>query len=235
MNINPSDGGNLGWGNWPVSLSSSSHAGSRDSTLTRDFVDGSVWHMGANFIAIVRHDGITCSAARVWRLASSGLSMSTIFKPDSSYQRALITTGGVLHDTQNTIFSNDPFFGAGDDIAANWWYSNNGARLVMDKPQSSGGTALSCASCNDDDVHGLGNEFGAGTNSGGRAVNVGSGSWWHDVSVIQPDCHGGSCTIQGTDHGTSLNTGTKLGNYAIYMHADAPHDGTPPMFTCGAL
>ena len=39
----------------------------------------------------------------------------------------------------------------------------------------------------DDDTHGLGNEFGAGTHSGGQAVASGSGGWWHDASVIQGD------------------------------------------------
>ena len=232
MNINPSDGNNFGWGGWPMDNGA---VGNLASKLTNDFADDTVWGKPANYIAIMRHDGAgTCDAARVWRLASSDLSMRDIFKTGSSYQRKLITTGGVLQDVQLTEVANDPFFGVGNDIAANWWYSNNGARLVMDNPQAGGGEALSCETCNTDDVHGFGNEFGGKTQEGGYAVSGGSpfGGWWHDASVIQKDCHGPSCTIQGSDHGDGLSDGMKLGNYAIYV-SDDPYTAAPPFMACG--
>ena len=31
--------------------------------------------------------------------------------------------------------------------------------------------------------------------------------WWHDASVLQNDCHGETCVVQGTDHGTELASG----------------------------
>jgi hypothetical protein len=99
------------------------------------------------------------------------------------------------------------------------WHANNGCRIA----HSSGW--LSDESVNDDDTHGLGNEFGAGTNAGGKAQNIASSEWWHDASVDQADCHGTSCKVQGTDHGTSLNDGPMLGQYAIYT---GTFDGLQP-------
>ena len=209
-------------------MAGGTYVGSLENSLANDFVDGTVWNSPANYIAIVRHDGSgTCAAARVWRLVSSDLSMRTIFEPSSSYQRSVITDGGVLQDVQNTVIANDPFFGVGADIVANWWYSNNGARLAMDKPETGGGEPLSavCEDCNNDAIHGLGNEFGGHTHSGGYAQATGPTTWWHDASVIQP-LH--SSTVQGTDHGTSLSDGTKLGNYAIYVSANA-YDAPAPV------
>ena len=48
---------------------------------------------------------------------------------------------------------------------------------------------------NDDDVHGLGNEFGANTKGG-----QGSPSWWHDAAQkMTGDCHGGNCKMIGKE------------------------------------
>ena len=232
MSINPSDGHSFGWGGWPTDLPGGTYVGNLADRLTRDFADGTYWSMPANYIAIMRHDGAgTCEAARVWRLVTSDLSMRDIFKATSSYQRALITTGGVQQNVQHTVRANDPFFSVGTNIAANWWYSNNGARLAMDHPQAGGGVELSCAGCNTDDVHGFGNEFGATTNSNGLAQSTESAAWWHDASVIQPDCHGGTCKMQGTDHGSFLSDGTKLGNYAIYVSGES-YSASAPMMAC---
>ena len=62
----------------------------------------------------------------------------------------------------------DPIFGIDGNLAFNWWYSNNGARICLD------GGHLSKADANDDDTHGIGNEFGADTRNG-----QGSAKWWH--------------------------------------------------------
>ena len=159
--------------------------------------------------------------------------MRTIFEPSSSYQRSVITDGGVLQDVQNTVIANDPLFGVGADIVANWWYSNNGVRLAMDKPETGGGEPLSkgCEECNTDNIHGLGNEFGGHTHLDGYAQATGATAWWHDASVIQEQKFGASNTVQGTDHGTSLSDGTKLGNYAIYVSANA-YDAPAPVMAC---
>ena len=106
----------------------------------------------------------------------------------------------------------DPIFGVAGDLAVNWHYSNNGARIAL-----SGGH-LSAAGANDDDTHGLGNELGAST---GHVRGAQSADWWHDASIIQGDCHGGSCVVQGTDHGTKLQDGTMYGQYAIYVSPSA--------------
>ena len=47
----------------------------------------------------------------------------------------------------------DPVFSVGGDLAFNWAYGNNGARIVLT------GGRLSGADVNDDNTHGLGNHF----------------------------------------------------------------------------
>jgi hypothetical protein len=106
----------------------------------------------------------------------------------------------------------DPIFGASGGLAFNWWYSNNGARIAVPGGYKTPYT-LPSAGENNDDLHGLGNEFGADTISG-----QGSGSWWHDAAKIMGDCHGNSCQVIGTDHGSSWSGNYGCwGSYAIYV------------------
>ena len=57
MNINPSDGHNLGWGEWPVD---GQDIGSEADScgLTGDFVDSVAWAMAINYITIVCDDNV---------------------------------------------------------------------------------------------------------------------------------------------------------------------------------
>jgi len=220
ININPNDGHDFGYGNWPRGYS----YGTAEESLSRDFSSGNeVWGTTYPNIAITRHDGTTCSAARVWRLTTP-MSMNGIFGAavlNGNMRRTTITSGGPIFEASATTGTRtngfyDPIFSVGDDLVVNFWHSNNGARIAMNRPEQAGGMPLSaqCTGCNTDDLHGLGNEFGAGTSAG-----AGSSSWWHDASVIQPDCHGSSCHIQGTDHGSAWGSrvGPTLGSYAVWI------------------
>ena len=105
-------------------------------------------------------------------------------------------------------------FGVGGDLAFNWGYANNGNRIVLT------GGYLSPEDANDDNTHGLGNDFLINPKTD---VEHGS-NYKHEISNIQ-DCPAASCSsvrIQGTDHGTgsSLKSGPVYGNYAIYVSAD---------------
>ena len=188
--------------------------------------------MGAYYIAIVRHTDATCTAKKVWKFKDADVSLMDYFKQTSSYQRKVVTTGGAKHYEETNKIDNDPIFGDDGDLAFNWWYSNNGARIVVDNGK------LSAAGTNDDDTHGIGNEFGAGTNSGGYAQPVNSASWWHDVAgqrTRTPDCHGTSCKVQGTDHGSAWGSTNYAvyGSYAIYVSTE---DSTEvPDISCGAM
>jgi hypothetical protein len=73
---------------------------------------------------------------------------------------------------------------------------------------------VSAAGANDDASHGIDNEFGATTYRGTHPVGTSSSAWWHDLSYYQ--CSTAACA-QGSDHGSSLRTGTVLGQYAIYI------------------
>ena len=226
-NINPSDGHNFGWGysGW----SKGNNLGSVSQALNADFLSSDVWNgFGASYIAIVRHNNGRCEAAKVWELKNDadwlGGSEATSRRQYKTMQqqfelkganpgRKIGTTGkhvssdirwGLSHKDEDPIFAKD------GRLAFNWWYSNNGARIALDTTYAHGG--MPGTGTNDDDLHGLGNEFGADTKTGG-----GSPSWRHDVSVHQGNCHGTSCRVQGTDHGTSLRDGTVFGSYAIYV------------------
>ena len=213
MNINPSDGHNLGYGSplWGNTKS----IGSEDKAFSKDFKSQAAWEEDANYIAIARHQNGICDAVKVWKFKKHGSMYSKL--KNTNPGRFIATTGGTVYSSIPVSLANkatDPIFGSTGDLAFNWWYSNNGARIAVDGVGKNGnpGVRLSCSNCNTDDVHGLGNEFGANTQSG-----KGSGQWWHDVANLGPDCHGGSCVVQGTDHGTSLKNGKVFGQYAIYV------------------
>ena len=68
----------------------------------------------------------------------------------------MVTEGGpIQHSVSKTAqnLGDDPVFSVGGDLAFNWAYSNNGARIVLT------GGRLSPADANDDNTHGLGNHF----------------------------------------------------------------------------
>ena len=131
--------------------------------------------------------------------------------------RQIVTEGGpiqesIADDAEN--LEDDPIFSVSGDLAFNWAYGNNGCRIAL-----TGGN-LSPADQNDDNTHGLGNDFRCDPLDNTSESNL----WPHDVSNIQ-DCPLGSCNnvrLQGTDHGrgASLRSGPVYGNYAIYVSAD---------------
>lgn len=142
----------------------------------------------------------------------------------SDYPGRLYVTGDGS-ETDNHIHSDmpdtfegettDPIFGAEGGLVFNWYYSNNGARIAVPGGYKTPYT-LPGESENNDDLHGLGNEYGATTSSG----NGSSTQWWHDAGRLSADCHGGSCLVVGTDHGTSFSDGPCWGSYAVYVSED---------------
>eukprot|EP00497_Spongosphaera_streptacantha_P001766 TRINITY_DN232_c0_g1_i2.p1 TRINITY_DN232_c0_g1~~TRINITY_DN232_c0_g1_i2.p1 ORF type:complete len:290 (-),score=48.53 TRINITY_DN232_c0_g1_i2:7-753(-) len=221
MNINPSDGRNMGYGGpW----AQNKDVGASSRALTHDFLDDTVWKKKARYITIARHNKGACEMSKTWELKDTNKSMFDYF---STYPGRMYVTGdGSAADTH--ILSDmpasagglsgtwkDPIFGANGGLTFNWWYSNNGARIAVTggykTPYKLPGTGE-----NNDDLHGLGNEFGASTQSG-----KGSTAWWHDAAKIGPDCHGNSCQVIGKDHGTSLSDRSSWGSYAIYVSKTA--------------
>jgi hypothetical protein len=187
MNINPSDGQNAGWGSsfWD----GTQDVGSRTTAFTKDYKDMSTMtRTGVKYIAIVRHKNGICEGARVWQFRDATKSMAQRFDL-SKTQRSVETTSSSIntHISGSSMLSQgvDPFFGADGGLLFNFWYSNNGARIANTEGHAHG--SLPSTGTNNDDLHGLGNEFGADTKSG-----AGSSSWWHDASILQRDCHGTS-------------------------------------------
>ena len=117
---------------------------------------------------------------------------------------------------QNMANNNDdPIFSIPGDLAINWWYSNNGARIAL-----TGGN-LSPANKADGNTRGLGNHFNMVVKTG----ISNSDSEKHEISNIHdcpyPSCPISKMKIQGTDHGGDLTSGPVYGNYAIYVSNDA--------------
>jgi len=224
LNINPSDGNNAGW------LSDiwygTGNVGTSDRRYTHDYKDYiSAWQQPFECMAIVRHNAANYDGVKVWKMNESK-AFNDHFNSGTYNDRAVVTEGGPVqfeYSTSSQSMDIDPILassGIDNNVAFNWRYSNNGARVVLtDVGHYSG--ALSSFDTNDDDVHGLGNDF--------DGTDEVQSNYWHDASVIQPDCHGAGCKIQGTDHGSSLSTDTKLGNYAFFI-TNAFEDGSCPRF-----
>lgn len=86
---------------------------------------------------------------------------------------------------QNMANNNDdPIFSIPGDLAINWWYSNNGARIAL-----TGGN-LSPANKDDGNTRGLGNLFYMNVKTGISSGN----STKHEISNIH-DCPYPSCPI----------------------------------------
>ena len=110
-----------------------------------------------------------------------------------------------------TNISNDPIFNVTGDLAINWWYSNNGARVALD------GGYLSAEDSNDENTHGLGNHACANCTTGIEerpACRL-------EISNIQnctfPACDEKKRKVQGGDHGSDYTSGPVYGSYAIYV------------------
>ncbi|GFH47586.1 hypothetical protein CTEN210_04061 [Chaetoceros tenuissimus] len=88
---------------------------------------------------------------------------------------------------------------------------------------------LSGETINDDDSHGIGNDLAC------DHANQVASAWWHDVTKLQGDCHGASCTILGTDQGGNLSLKeTKYGNYA-FLVSETDAGGNCPVATWNIL
>jgi hypothetical protein len=84
MNIDPSDGHNMGWGaaGWAgVPLGEQSLSGHYANLPPNgDWVGSVPWGRPADYIAVVRHNGAgQCQAAKVWKFKTAGLSMKDYF------------------------------------------------------------------------------------------------------------------------------------------------------------
>ena len=110
--------------------------------------------------------------------------------------------------------ADDPVFSVSGDIAINWGYSNNGNRIVLT------GGHLSKENVNDDNTHGLGNDFAVNPKTGIKNSQCCA----HEISNIQ-NCPLPSCTnvtLQGSDYESYFKFGGPVyGNYAIYVSHDA--------------
>ena len=152
-------------------------------------------------------------AVKVWKFKTKGKSLEDYFKATTP-GRLIATIGGHIQFTHikhlkvtSERGNRDPIFGVNGNLAFNWWYTWNGARICLD------GGYLSGENINDDGTHGLGNEFDLSDRNG-----RGSTEWWHDVANIQNPCMGTNCEVQGTDHGTNFKSpGESLGQYAIFV------------------
>merc|ERR1712224_1100448 len=147
-----------------------------------------VWRQPANYIAIVRHQSGVLDAVKVWKFEQPGLSLLERFKAMDP-GRVIATSGGPIQvflarNARN--LKDDPIFSVDGDLALNWGYmydsqpdNGNGCRIALT------GGHLSRADVNDDNTHGLGNNFAINP----KTCETGKSStfWKHEISNIQ-DC-----------------------------------------------
>merc|ERR1719379_831262 len=222
INLNPCDGHDFGYysGWWDGDES----LGSDETAFTNDYVDSETMRVPVSYITIARHDGERCEMSKTWKLQDGSRSLHDYFADPNG--RIYATGDGSVDDTHISADmpdsfageTTDPIFGADGGLVLNWVYSNNGARIAVPGGYKIPYT-LPGADENNDDLHGLGNEFGA-------KAYPGSSKWRHDAAMLSADCHGGSCPMVGTDHGTSLSDGECLGSYAIFVSQ------SPTEFVC---
>ena len=177
-----------------------------------------MWDEPANYIAIVRHQQGVIDAVKVFKFKHWGTSLYTRFSvKNMDPGRQVVTEGGPIQESVADNAGNmgdDPVFSVGGDLAFNWAYGDNGVRIVLT------GGFLSAASDNDDNTHGLGNNFYCNPLTNTRYGN----SRNHDASFIQDCSLLEGCEdvkVQGTDHGNKFDDGPVYGNYAIYVSRDA--------------
>ncbi|GMH92953.1 hypothetical protein TL16_g12498 [Triparma laevis f. inornata] len=216
INVNPSDGNNMGFGS--SSWSGSSPLGTYANALTHDYVSTSAYSKKSNYVAIVRHavGSSVCQAVKVFKWNTEGQTFSqhmSVLTHDNDAAQATLTSSDVPSDLQDITL--DPIFGNGGDLQVNYWYGNNGVRMVL---TGAFGYPDTANSANSDDIHGLGNEMGANTEN-----LEGNATYWHDVAQrYNADCGGESCPVMGTDSGPAWSTpGSISYQYAIYTSETA--------------
>jgi hypothetical protein len=224
ININPSDSHDMGFGSnyW----FGQSALGAPSTSLLTDYISPDVFAKPSKFVAIVRHRiGFTeCEAVKIFKWGDTSKNFGYFFS--SSYKKygndgpsATFVSESDLSNLDD--ITKDPIFGNTGDLQTNYWYSNNGVRVVLTNAYGYPTTS------NTDDIHGLGNEFGANTQSFG-----GSSTWKHDVAQrYHANCHGSSCPVMGTDHGGAWGSGAKSISYQYALYS-LDSDEASPVFNC---
>ena len=213
MNLNPSDGHVM---DFTTGWVDDVFIGTYADSLTKDYLNRLVWRHPVSYIAIVRHQAGEVDAVKVFRFKESDRSLLSRFQAMDP-GREVVTEGGPIQESVSNHAQNmgdDPVFSVGGDLAFNWAYNYNGARIVLT------GGRLSGADVNDDNTHGLGNHFACNPLTG-VASSAYKRMWDHEIANIQD--RSSPTLVQGTDHGTGSKyiSGPVYGNYAIYVSEDA--------------
>lgn len=219
MNLNPADGHVM---DFTTGWADNAFIGTYADALKKDYLNRIVWGHPVTYIALVRHQAGEVDAVKVFRFKDSGKSLLSMFQAMNP-GRQVVTEGGPIHESVSKNAQNlvdDPIFSVGGDLAFNWAYGNNGARIVLT------GGHLSAADQNDDNTHGLGNHFACNPLTG-IAIPGYEKKWNHEISNIQNSPLSGTppieVQVQGTDYGTGghYRSTPVYGNYAIYVSEDA--------------
>jgi len=207
FNINADDGHNFGYE--ANAWEDDTNVGTDGNAFIADYKSNDVTLEIANFIAIVRHQNGTCEAARVWEFLTPGNTLHEYLDTDKT-SRLIATYDNSTYTYISPTMVNqdeDPIFAVDGGLTFNWLYSDNGVRIGNSEAYIWGNDLPRVTGTSDDSYQGLGNEF---------VLESGSGYYWSDVGVLQGQCSGVGCKVQGSDHGTKLTDGTTYGQYAIY-------------------
>ena len=126
-----------------------------------------------------------------------------------------MTVGGSIQNftiPNITNVDDDPIFSVSGDIAMNWWYADNGVRIVLT------GGHLSAENEYDHNTNGLGIHLALKKEKRSEENHA---IYRLEISNIQ-DCPSRKCPgvklkVQGKNHGKVFKSGPAYGNYAIYV------------------
>ena len=131
--------------------------------------------------------------------------------------REIATKGGpkqVFMVQTMTNNNDDPIFSVPGDLAMNWHYKNNGHRIVLT------GGHLSNKNDDDDNTHGLGNNYNINVTTGktmGKGAEIEIANIQNCPYPYKSPCEQKDKIVQGTDHGSDYENGPAYGCYAIYV------------------
>ena len=217
MNLDTSDGHKMHWDNgWLTNKT----IGTISEPFNSDYKNQEQWDtLPLNSIMIKNHEQGDLNALKAFKLLDSfkGKTLKNIF---DIARRSDVTLPHYLYTKSKDISSDylkkDPIMSGEGQLAFNWYYSNNGVRIINT------GNWKSKIGQNDDKTRGLGTHFCVTPNDTYNSKEVNGCNWEIEASGndLRTDtvgngtnsCIGSDCEQQGSDYKSNKNY-----DYAIFI------------------
>ena len=132
MNFNPSDEHIMQYCHelWESDTS----YGTKQTSLTKDYIDKMARNIPADYIAIVRHNSGIANAVKIWQFKGVRKTLRERFQVENT-NGSIATTGNHIYDrlsTTGTNIQDDPIFSVDGGLILSFRYSNNGCRITLE-------------------------------------------------------------------------------------------------------